>query len=77
MPTIMLLLQAIHSAHHEALPYVLSFVLKVTHLAYTMDRHHAHLHAYHSARPHADKWHSTRSPLKALERGVVRTPRLG
>jgi hypothetical protein len=52
-------------------------VLKVTHLAHLMDRHHAHLHALHSARPHADKWHTTRSPLKAIERGVVKTPRLG
>ena len=77
MPTLMLLLQAIHSANHSALPYVFTLVLKVTHLAYLMDRHHAHLHAPHHARPHADKWHSTRSPLKALESGVGKTPRLG
>jgi hypothetical protein len=77
MPTIMLLLQALHSANHLALPCVFSIVLKVTHLAHLMDRHHAHLHALHSARPHADKWHTTRSPLKAIERGVVKTPRLG
>lgn len=73
MPTIMLLLQALHSAAPQALPYVLSLVLKVTHLAYLADRHHA----LHHANPHAHNWHSTRSPLKALERGRGRTPRLG
>jgi hypothetical protein len=70
MPTIMLLLQAVHSAHHLVLPYMFTLVLKVTHLAYLSDRHHAHHHA------HA-RWHPTRSPLKALERGRERTPRLG
>lgn len=69
MPTIMLLLQAIHSANHLALPYALWFMLKVTHLA--------PLHAHHHAHHHAIYWHSTRSPLKALERGRGRTPRLG
>jgi hypothetical protein len=73
MPTIMLLLQAVQSAHPYMIPNVLSLVLKVTHLAYLLDRHHAH----HHANPHAHHWHSTRSPLKALERGRGRTPRLG
>lgn len=69
MPTIMLLLQAIHHAHQAVIPYVLSLVLKVTHMAYLADRHHASHHAHH--------WAHTKSPLKALERGVGKTPRLG
>jgi uncharacterized protein involved in tolerance to divalent cations len=73
MPTIMLLLQAVHSAHPYMIPNVLSLVLKVTHMAYLADRHHAHLHAKH----HAHTWTHTKSPLKALERGVGKTPRLG
>lgn len=73
MPTLMLLLQAMHSADHRALPYVFALVLKVTHMAYLADRHHASLHAKH----HAHHWTHTKSPLKALERGVGKTPRLG
>lgn len=73
MPTLMLLLQSVHSASHLALPYVFALVLKVTHMAYLADRHHARLHARHHAHP----WATTRSPLKALERGVGKTPRLG
>lgn len=69
MPTIMLLLQAIHSADHLALPYVFWVMLKVTLLAPIKHYHHVPHHAYY--------WHSTRSPLKALERGRGRTPRLG
>lgn len=70
MPTLMLLLQALHSADHRVFPYVFTIVLKVTHMAY--------LEHPHTARHrHAHNWTPTRSPLKALERGVGRTPRLG